>query len=118
MYVIFSNVYNSHKERVLISSNPCRKLLMKIVNNNNLTDQQFRELIQQLTAHCPTVVHFVNWIRFSYETFSNPPKSIKSFVRAVAASLPVCALIKPNEAIHSLVRELIDGKMCLVMREG
>ena len=83
---------------------------MKIANNNNLTDQQSRELIQQLAAHCPTVVHFVNWIRFSYETFSNPPKSIKSFVRAVAASLPVCALIKPNEAIHSLVRELIDGK--------
>ena len=94
----FSNVYNSHKERVLINSNLCQKLLKKIAHSNNLTDQQFRELIQQLTAHCPTVVHFVNWIRSTYQTFSNSSNTIT--VRLLSVLLPVaniCRLISFNE---------------------
>jgi hypothetical protein len=93
----------------MIRSNPCRKLMMKIANNGNVTDHQFRELIEQLTAHCPSVVPFVNWIDATYETFVDSPSSVKSLVRAIAASSPVCGFIRPNENVHSLIGELISG---------
>ena len=93
----------------MISSNPCRKLLMKLANNGNLTDHQFTELVQHLTAHCPCIVPFVDWTKKEYETLSESPPSIKALVRAVAASSPVCGLVRPNEDVHSVIRELIDG---------
>jgi hypothetical protein len=93
----------------MIRSNPCRKLMMKIANNGNVTDHQFRELIEQLTAHCPSVVPFVNWIDATYETFVDSPSSVKSLVRAIAASSPVCGFIRPNENVHGLIGELISG---------
>ena len=93
----------------MITSNPCRKLLMKLANNANLTACQLNELATLLEKHCPSATPFVNWIKESYETLSDCPTSVKALVRAISASSPVCGFIRPNERVHALMRELISG---------
>ena len=93
----------------MITSNPCRKLLMKLANNANLTACQLNELATLLEKHCPSATPFVNWIKESYETLSDCPPSVKALVRAISASSPVCGFIRPNERVHALMRELISG---------
>lgn len=94
----------------MISSSPCRKLMMKLANNGNLTDHQFKELVQHLSKLCPSVVPFINWVNDTYDTFSHCPSSIKALIRAIAASSPVCGLIRPTEELHALFRDLIIGE--------
>ena len=51
----------------------------------------------------------MEWIKREYETLSESPPSFKALVRAIAASSPVCGLIRPDESIHGVIREIIDG---------
>ena len=82
---------------------------MKLANNINLSPSQFNELVQKLSTNYPCVIPFLNWIKETYESILDCPPSIKNFIRAVAASSPVCGLIRPKEGIHSIIKELING---------
>ena len=92
----------------MVGSAPCRKMMMKFANAS-LNPSQFDELIKLLAVHCPPARNFFIWIRDTYETTSHCPPSIKSFVRAIAASSPVCGFIRPKEDLHTLLIELISG---------
>ena len=84
---------------------------MKLVNQtSSFSSEHFQNLVRQLNVSCPSVVSFVTWFRNTFDhQLCDCSQSIKSLIRAVAASSPVCGFIRPFGNVHVLVRELING---------
>ena len=84
---------------------------MKLVNQtSSFSSEHFQNLVRQLNVSCPSVVSFVTWIRNTFDhQLCDCSQSIKSLIRAVAASSPVCGFIRPFGNVHVLMRELING---------
>lgn len=93
----------------MVRNAACRKMLVKLTSQTTFSSEQFTQLVSQLEVHCPSLVSFVRWIKGTFVELCDCPQSVKTLIRAVAASSPVCGFLRPIENLHVIVRKLING---------